>query len=223
MGCCGNCEDKIPNYNERTDGSLYPVTPFNYGWLEYKLHPDTMEYLWNCIENKKESNKNNLVGQLNSSYCLEDTDGYFNNTVIMPLIDKYHQFFGTYIPNRSGFYGNASYVMKDWWVNYQKEGDFNPIHNHGGIYSFVIWMKIPTEHEEQNSGHRSKDSNTQVISDFHMVYVNSLGDIDKHQYKMNPYMEGYMLFFPSKMHHIVYPFFNCDEDRISISGNIYLI
>ena len=39
---------------------------------------------------------------------------------------------------------------------------------------------------------------------------------------MNPEMEGTMLFFPSKLSHEVFPFFNCDEDRISISGNIKL-
>jgi Rps23 Pro-64 3,4-dihydroxylase Tpa1-like proline 4-hydroxylase len=41
-------------------------------------------------------------------------------------------------------------------------------------------------------------------------------------YEMNPEVEGTMLFFPSKMMHQVHPFYNCDEDRISISGNILL-
>ena len=31
-----------------------------------------------------------------------------------------------------------------------------------------------------------------------------------------------MLFFPSKLNHQVYPFLNCEEERISISGNILL-
>ena len=39
---------------------------------------------------------------------------------------------------------------------------------------------------------------------------------------MNPDKEGTMLFFPAKLQHCVYPFYNCDEDRISISGNIKL-
>ena len=33
-------------------------------------------------------------------------------------------------------------------------------------------------------------------------------------------MEGTILFFPSQLQHTVYPFYNCEEDRISISGNI---
>ena len=31
-----------------------------------------------------------------------------------------------------------------------------------------------------------------------------------------------MLFFPAKLMHTVYPFYDCDEERISISGNIKL-
>ena len=34
--------------------------------------------------------------------------------------------------------------------------------------------------------------------------------------------EGTMLFFPAMLKHQVYPFYNSDEDRISISGNISL-
>jgi len=29
-----------------------------------------------------------------------------------------------------------------------------------------------------------------------------------------------MLFFPAEMMHQVYPFYNCEEERITISGNI---
>ena len=32
--------------------------------------------------------------------------------------------------------------------------------------------------------------------------------------------QGMLVFFPSRLNHIVYPFYNCDETRISISGNI---
>ena len=44
----------------------------------------------------------------------------------------------------------------------------------------------------------------------------------KAYYEMNPEMEGTLVFFPAKLRHAVYPFYNCDEDRISISGNIVL-
>ena len=47
-----------------------------------------------------------------------------------------------------------------------------------------------------------------------------LGDINKYTYQLDKTQEGSMLFFPAKLKHIVYPFYNCDKERISISGNI---
>ena len=45
---------------------------------------------------------------------------------------------------------NLPYYMREWWVNYQYQNEFNPQHDHTGVYSFVIWLKIPTEYDEQN-------------------------------------------------------------------------
>ena len=39
---------------------------------------------------------------------------------------------------------------------------------------------------------------------------------------MNPDNEGTMLFFPSELLHGVNPFYNCSDDRVSISGNVLL-
>ena len=37
---------------------------------------------------------------------------------------------------------------------------------------------------------------------------------------MEPDLEGTMLFFPAQLQHGVYPFYESDEVRISISGNV---
>ena len=83
-------------------------------------------------------------------------------------------------------------------------------------------MKIPTKHFEQNKNPISLKSNSSVISSFEFHHMDILGQMCRYTYEMNPKMEGTMLFFPSKLSHCVYPFYNCDEDRISISGNIGL-
>ena len=31
------------------------------------------------------------------------------------------------------------------WVNYQKQHDFNPLHNHRGNLSFVSYLNVPEE------------------------------------------------------------------------------
>ena len=45
--------------------------------------------------------------------------------------------------------------------------------------------------------------------------------IDLSLNEMNKKLEGCMLFFPSALNHMVYPFYNCSEDRVSVSGNIF--
>ena len=51
--------------SDRKDKS-YSDLP-NYGWLEKKLSDEEMEYLWKCIDNRKESLKHKLAGQIHES------------------------------------------------------------------------------------------------------------------------------------------------------------
>lgn len=212
MGCCGNCEGEEKPFMDRSPGSIKAVNPPNYGWLEYNLHEDQIEYIWKCIENKGTSIKNTLVGDISDSFQLKDEEDKLLYSTIFPLIityrRKYGQHFDSGLPIESAKF--------NWWVNYQKEGEYNPLHCHNGVYSFVIWMKIPTESKEQN-----KDSPSGTRSNFYFTYLTATGDIDKYEYTMSSNLEGCMLFFPSKMSHMVHPFYNCSEDRISVSGNIF--
>ena len=191
------------------------------GWLEKKLSDKEMEYLWRCVDNRKESKKSTLAGQIHESNAIVDKSDWFWQHTLLPLCIKYNQEFsnlGDNIPVNQ----KHPYYLRTFWVNYQKQNEFNPIHDHNGVYSFVIWMKIPTKHDEQNKNPISLNSNTHAISAFEFHYLDILGQNISHIYEMNPEMEGTLVFFPAKLNHCVYPFYNCDEDRISISGNISL-
>ena len=52
------------------------------------------------------------------------------------------------------------------------------------------------------------------------MYTNILGEITTYKYQLSEESNGTILFFPSKLMHGVYPFYNCDDERISVSGNI---
>ena len=47
-----------------------------------------------------------------------------------------------------------------------------------------------------------------------------LRDIKQSIFPMGKEMEGKLVLFPSRLKHIVYPFYNCDEPRITIAGNL---
>ena len=197
------------------------IRPPVLGWLEKKLSDKEMEYLWKCIDNRKESVKYNLAGQIHDSNVLIDKSNWFFINTLKPLLEKYANEFsnlGLNVPVNQ----EHPYYLNSWWVNYQKQNEFNPSHHHGGVYSFVIWMKIPTKHSKQNKISISSRANIHSISTFEFHFSNILGQFEGHTYEMNPEMEGTILFFPSQLQHCVHPFYNCDEDRISISGNIML-
>ena len=109
-----------------------------------------------------------------------------------------------------------------FWVNYQKKHEFNPIHSHDGTFSFVIWMQIPYDWENEKNLEIVKDSNTQYnVGNFVFVYCKD-NSLHSNPITMNPQMNGKMAIFPSHFNHMVYPFYTSDDYRISISGNIQI-
>jgi hypothetical protein len=195
------------------------VNPKNFGWLEKKLNDEELTYLWNCVSDSSKSIKNELIGQISESKSLNDTNSWFFQNTILPLCQSYELHFSN-IGNNAPVNNRHPYYLESFWVNFQKQNEFNPLHGHNGIYSFVIWMKIPTKHAEQNLNPISAFANGSVISTFQISYLDILGTMTHFTYEMNPEIEGTMIFFPSKLQHCVHPFLNCDEERISISGNI---
>ena len=208
-------------FKKSEDEQIKAIRPENFGWLEKKLSNKEMEFLWKCIDNRKESHKRTLAGQIYESNKLIDRGDWFWQHTLFPLCEEYCQEFGN-LGSTIPVNQIHPYYLSSFWVNYQKQNEFNPIHDHTGVYSFVIWMKIPTKHFEQNRNPISLKANTHLISAFQFNFTDIMGHTSQYVYEMNPEMEGTILFFPAKLQHGVYPFYNCDEDRISISGNIML-
>ena len=110
--------------------------------------------------------------------------------------------------------------MNRFWVNFQNKHEFNPIHNHSGLVSFVIWMKIPYQWQDQHALPICANSNAPSAGDFQFTYSDMLGGHQDYRIKMGDFQEGWILVFPAQLRHQVYPFYECDEQRVSISGNI---
>ena len=200
--------------------SVKPIRP-NEGWLEIKLDEDEISHLWKCIDKKGLNNKKTLVGNISSSFELEDENDWFHDNVIVKLYNNYADEFRN-LGLDLGLKGNHPYYLNSMWVNYQKQNEFNPIHSHNGLYSFVVWMKNPTNWKDQFKLpflRKIKEKNKRVSS-FEFTLPTTDKSLITHHYPMSPDLEGTMLFFPSSMFHQVYPFYDCEEDRISISGNI---
>ena len=191
-----------------------------------KLSKEIMDYLWSVIrqaetDNVEDSNdySHRLAGNITGSLGLEDKDDYFLNEVVGPLTNRIVKEDPKNFAPPVDFSLHHKFEAKlsmNWWVNYQYQTEFNPSHAHSGITSFVIWMKIPTKSEEQHNLSFHSDA----ASDFQFTYNNILGHPIELPVFMDPEMEGIMMVFPSSLHHQVYPFYNTDEARISIAGNL---
>ena len=197
----------------------------NVGVMEGQLPEDTVESLWKLIEESKkqpEDMKHDLAGNISSSIRLDANSPLIEDFVknVIPIyIEQTIKSYGT--PWRVTMKEGQGWNLESLWVNFQKKHEFNPPHDHSGVYSFVIWMQIPTSYAEQKKLPICAESNAKgTISNFAFHYTNSLGRVSQFVYNMEKEAEGYMVMFPSEMKHQVFPFFENDGERISISGNI---
>jgi len=197
----------------------------NIGVVEGKLPEDIIKNIWKLIKEAKkkpEDMKSELAGNISSSIRLDGSSPLladFMKDILPSFIDSHIKSYGA--PWRTTIKEGEGFNLESLWVNFQKKHEFNPPHDHSGIYSFVIWMQIPTSYAEQKKLPICAESNASgAISNFAFHYTNSLGRVSQFIYNMEKEAEGYMVMFPSEIKHEVFPFYESKGQRISISGNL---
>jgi len=192
----------------------------NFGYLMDDVPSDILSLLKNEVKLINDASikmnirlAGNLQEEFNISHIAPKIEPY-----ILNLLYRYNKDFN-YLETLVNLTDNVPFTMNDLWLNLQHKTEFNPNHDHSGIMSFVIWLKIPYTREQENLYSPGRESNKNCSGNFELLYTSTLGNIS---YLHVPTQEGKILMFPNKMIHCVYPFYSSDEKRISISGNIYL-
>ena len=93
--------------------------------------------------------------------------------------------------------------LHNLWVNYQKKDQYNPVHVHSGVVSFVIFVDIPYGPEERDN-----------------FYSDGAFQLEKEVLPVDSSWNGILLMFPSTTNHAVYPFRSTNKERTTVSGNI---
>ena len=200
------------------------LQPQHHGWIETILDKEHVDFLWKRVEKSKGNVKDKLAGNISSSREItDDEDGYFFKKVLWPQVQMYRDRNNRVEPVQVPINADIELYIHDLWVNHQYQTEFNPYHFHGGMYSFAIWLKIPYDWKEQNKlpfleGMKEDDKKASI---FEFEYLDMFGGIRYYGYRLDPSMEGRMLFFPASLMHTVYPFYNCDDARISVAGNLW--
>ena len=118
---------------------------------------------------------------------------------------------------------DKNYNQTDIWVNFQKRYEYNPIHNHAGVLSFVMYIQIPYNLNEERQHSSVINSNMDNSTSFKFIYPGlnpNTTAVCEHRIDIDKNTVGTMIIFPSWLQHMVTPFYTSTEYRISVAGNL---
>jgi len=163
-----------------------------------------------------------LAGNIEHEYELLESHDYLEQ-FLLPLIAKYDEVIG-YMTKSIKVLGDnkAKIKLGKAWVNFQQKHEFNPLHDHSGVMSFVIWIDVPYDIRDEMARKPSRNAHVNVPGHFSLVTLNSIGNLITYNLPVDRTYNNRMLMFPASMHHCVYPFYTSDEFRISVAGNFVL-
>ena len=194
----------------------------NFGVIEAELEQEDIDYLWKLVHKyshnaKWEGNRLISIEEDFKQFPLNDDDNLFQNNVLRPCTDKYFETYGC--PFKQKTTHTHELEFSRFWCRASLDGDYQSIHDHQGIFTFVVWLTVPFEGADERqvqAGFRPE------ASDFVLVYPDTCGQLQKRNFVLGKGAEGKMLFFPSDINHIVYPHYTTQEYRIALAGDVAL-
>lgn len=205
-----------------------------FGVLYHKFSDDDIAFLRDRISEIQQdfesapNAEGRLVGHLSEQRGFrEDTEMMDKiQNLVAPLLNLYNQQYPGYLAKYQILSDDRPLFLSDAWVNFMKKYEYNPVHNHSGLFSFVMWTQIPyTREDEANLStvpSKAIKENKVTNGAFEIFYTNTMGSLDSSRLPLDKSYEGGILFFPSQFYHTVYPFYTSDDYRISVSGNFHL-
>ena len=240
LTCWARDPDLLAHFTNKNNfdleiNSIYePLNTENYGYSFLKVPEKILEEIKPQI-NRLEQNFNlgerenfNLIGEIKNEYT-------FN---LSPLVEQFlskalndFEVKSNYFHSRFNF--NVPVQLRNHanWINYQKKHEYNPPHNHSGIYSWVIFYQIPYYLSDELKFGKSdltiQNPQNFKNGNFSFITGDYMPKTKQHEIThvpiLNKYIdktyEGYMVIFPSNLTHTVYPFYSSDDFRITIAGN----
>ena len=183
------------------------------------LSTEHFNYLFNNINSNNNVN-NTLAGHIKEEYSYENWSKSFEEYLIdrafsNNILKKHGESLNVLTKNRP-------YCLSGLWVNKQKKYEFNPLHDHSGVWSFIIPLQIPYNLEDEDKIYPPTSFGYYQTSRLNFICLSNLGKIEHYPVNMDQSYVGKVLMFPSSLKHLVYPFYTSDDYRITVSGNIKL-
>jgi hypothetical protein len=196
---------------------------------EFTLPDDLFRMMVNKINiayEEKISHNHGLAGNIVQEYLMTAKFPEFEQFLIDCI--QSHKFYEEYLVKKhSGYlrtYKEDSYRLElqlvNLWVNYMYKHEFNPIHSHSGLFSFIVFIKVPFMNEELQKISPGSKSNSPRAGNLCFLKPSWWQRIEEVWYAVDKTWEKEILLFPAELQHLVYPFYGTDEPRITVSGNL---
>ena len=189
-------------------------------WGPYVMKTKMPDYIVKKLKTEGKKTKENynykLAGHLDNQYKYPANVQKWFYEEIQPIVQAYRN-------GHCKFHGIEELTVElsadDLWVNYMKAGDFNPIHTHGGDYSFVLFLDVPKQlkkEQEEFEGTSAKPGSLmfEYTQQARPRYATSGTTIVPET--------GDFFMFPAMLQHWVCPF-KSKVTRISVSGNLRIV
>jgi len=198
---------------------------FSYtNWGPYLFKSEAPKYIIDrlLIDGKK------LIGQKEMRhFCYtplsflynDDTKSWFINEIDIAL-ESYRK--GHIEYHGENYHGiiqegrTINFELDELWINYMKPGDFNPRHNHLSDLSFVLFLDVPKELDEEQSKFKDRSDPPASLIFYYGSEARPQWATASKTFRPKA---GEMFMFPSLLEHAVMPF-ESDVTRISVAGNI---
>jgi len=197
----------------------------NIGVATFPYVPKSIiDYLQFHIDNRKnlKNHQNYLAGHIKEEYGTPPSNE-FNNFIISSI--ENNDICRTHIDTIDVLSKDVPFFCENLWFNFQKKHEFNPVHSHTGVISFVIFMQIPYNLKDEDLVFPDVNKKNYSSSTSRLAFLttNLLGSIIETLCNVDESYLNKMVVFPAKLRHLVYPFYTSDKERITVSGNVKLL
>ncbi len=170
-------------------------------------------------KNTDKSHHEHLAGHIKKENIFDTADKQW-------FVDNFSKYFIPYfkklqdINDPTFFYGMPPFNevwLSSLWINFMRKGEYNPPHDHDGDFSFVLYLKVPAELDKEESDFQGKGTGPGCIQ---FLYGEQQTNITT-GHALHP-RDNNLWIFPASLKHTVPPF-KSDVERISVSGNWYIV
>ena len=157
-----------------------------------------------------------LAGHVKSQLRYNDDTTQWFYQQVTPILDAYRQ-------GHLDYHGLERQEVKiaydDLWVYFMQSGDFNPLHTHGGDYSFVIFVDVPKKLDEEIKNFEGSGTKPGYLQFEYGTTSRPTWATTGHAIKPET---GMMYIFPALLQHWVVPY-KSKCTRVSVSGNLRIM